>query len=236
MAWFNKRNNPSSPGMLPPDIVEWLEATARYNWDSQKNPMPDIRVDAFYFLAQKDRDGFLGALSSVSVPAGGWVALGGKDLVLDILPTDTDTPDFNAIVLAGLQFLRENGVPPIRLSPNDQKFWRRLSGGEPWLQWREPPADTLTPLQPGEVRKVAELLRGDGHTNEILVRQDASEAFTSTIDGPYSETDSTRTRTDWYTAPSLHELYVRIGEGQQTPPHWYAPELAPYFPLPAMRI
>jgi hypothetical protein len=245
MALFGGRDRRSgsrsaakpSRGRLPADMPQWLEALARFEWDPQNKPAPEVRVDKMYLLAQADREGFLAELAALTVPAGGWVALGGKYLATDVLPIETDTADFNAIVLAAYQFLRQNGVPPNRLSPNDHKLWSRVkTGDEPWLIWREPPPDTLTPLQPGELRQVAQTLRADGHINDILVRQDDPNKFTAVVEGAYSETDLGRTQTDWYTAPSQHDLYIRIGEGQQTPTHWAAPELEPYFPLPPMTI
>jgi hypothetical protein len=218
-------------------MPQWLETVGRFEWEPQKRPPPEVRVDKMYMIAQADRDGFLRDLAAITVPTGGWVAVGGKCLVTDVLPIETDTSDFNAIVLAGYQFMRQNGVPLNRLSLNDHLLWSRVNrGDEPWLIWREPPPDTLTPLQAGELRKVAQTLRGDGYINDILVRQDGPNQFTAAIEGAYSETDPRRTQSDWHTAPSLHDLYIRIGEAQQTPTHWAAPELAPYFPLPPMTI
>jgi hypothetical protein len=225
------------PSWLPPDLDRQLETYARFTWKPQGSPLPPLRIDQMYNLAQADRDGFLRELRSVVDRSGGWVALGGKYLVLDILPIDTDTADFNAIVLAGYQFLRHNGVPPVHLSPNDHELWKRVNvRDEPWLVWRDPPAEPPPPLQGDEERKVAEIVRADGHTNKILVRQDGPDAYTAIIEGVWSEEDSRITRSTWYTCSTLHDLYVRIGEGHQTPTDWAAPELQRYFPLPPMRI
>jgi hypothetical protein len=242
MALFRAKRQQISPtapgaaGRFPSDMPAWLEAMARFEWAPQRNPMPEIRVDKMYFMAQSDRDGFLRDLAKLTTSAGGWVALGGKYLVTDILPIETDTPDFKVIVLAGLLFLRDSGVPLNRLSPNDRTLWQRLRPDEAWLVWREPPPDVLTPLLPGEVRKVAEVLRADGHSNDILVRQDAPDKFVAAVEGAYNESDLRRMSNDWHSAASLHELYIRIGESSQTPPHWAAAELTPYFPLPTPRI
>jgi hypothetical protein len=218
-------------------MLQLLDRHGRFCWDPQNNPMSGLSVADMYFLAQADLDGFLHGLAALTVPAGGWVALGGKYLVMDILPLETNTPDFNAIVLAGFQFLREHGVPPNRLSPNDKTLWERARPDhEPWLIWRDPPADKLTPLAPGEVRKVAEILRADGYVNELLVRQDGPEQFATVIRGAYSETDPRIVENEWFTAQTLHAAYLRIGEGNQIPPQWAHPELQPYFPLPPMTI
>jgi hypothetical protein len=225
------------PSMLPPDIDRQLQAHGHFAWKPQSSPLTPLRIDRMYTLAQADRDGFLRELRSVVDRSGGWVALGGKYVVTDILPIETDTDDFNAIVLAGYQFLRNNGVPPRYLSPNDHTLWERVnSRNEPWLLWRDPPSDPPTPLRAGEERKVAEILRSDGYTNTIIVRQVSPTAFTAVVEGAWSEDDPRITRSDWYTCPTLHDLYVRIGEGHQTPTDWAAPELQRYFPLPPMTI
>ncbi|HTJ70941.1 MAG TPA: hypothetical protein VL551_25590 [Actinospica sp.] len=241
MPLFNRRERGQSPARassrLPADMARQLEVHARSLWDLRGGVRSTLRIDQMYFLAQEDRDGFLRELRAVVERAGGWAALGGKYLVTDILPIETDTEDFNAIVLAGYQFLRKNGAPPIRLSPNDHTLWQRVNTrGEPWLVWRDPPPDTLTPLRPDEIRKVAEIKRADGYTNTILVRQDGPSKFTAVIEGAYSEEDPRLSRNDWHTASSLHDLYIRIAESSQTPTDWAAPDLQPYFPLPPMTI
>jgi hypothetical protein len=241
MSLFNRRERGESAALsssrLPADMARQLELHARSVWDLRGGARSPLRVDTMYFLAEADRDGFLRELRAVVESGGGWTALGGKYLVTDILPIETDTADFNAIMLAGYQFLRQNGVPPMRLSPNDHTLWQRVNTrGEPWLVWREPPPDTLTPLRSGEVRKVAEIKRADGYANTILVRQDGPSAFRAVIEGAYSEEDPRLSCTDWHTAASLHDLYIRIAESSQTPTDWAAPDLQPYFPLPPMTI
>jgi hypothetical protein len=218
-------------------MPQWLESVGRFHWDPHRNPPPEVRVDTMYLMAQADPDGFLRDLAALAVPAGGWVALGAKALVMDILPIETNTPDFNALVLAGFQFLRQNGVPPNRLSMNDRTLWERVRpGNEPWLIWRSAPEGPPTPLQPGEQRKVAQVLRADGYINEIIIRQDAPDKFVAMVLGPKENGEPDPTPFDWHTQPSLQELYVRIGESQQTAPYWATPELVPYFPLPAPSI
>jgi hypothetical protein len=225
-----------SHGMFPSDMAQWLEAYGRFEWDPQRSPMYELRLGDFYAMAQADPDAFLRELAALTVPAGSWVALGGKYLVLDLMPNETDTPDFNAIVLAGFQFLRQSSVPPNRLSERDHELWSRVkTGDEPWLVWSEPPKVLPTPLRPGEVRKVAQILRADGLINDILVRQE-TDKVTAVIEGAYSETATRRTQTEWHSAPSLRELYIRIGDTLQIPPHWMIPELEPYIPLPPMTI
>jgi hypothetical protein len=199
--------------------------------------MPEQRVADFYFMVQEDRDGFLRELASISVPAGGWTALGGKYLATDVLPIETDTPDFNTIIAAGFKFLRDNGVPPNRLSANDRTLWQRINvAGENWQDWRPAPSDTLVPLAFGEERKIAETRRADGYVNSIIVRADGPTSYIAMIEGAYSEEDPRITRSDWHTAASLHELYIRVAESSQVPTDWASEDLKPYFPLRPMTI
>ena len=238
MAMFGGRRGTSgSRGRLPGDMAAWLAVSGRFEWSPQTNPMPEVRVDGLYNMAQADRDGFLRELAAISVPAGGWTALGAKFLVTDILPIETDTPDFNAIVTAGFTFLRKNGVPPNRLSMNDHTLWRRVNtAGENWLTWRPTPPDTLVPLAPGTERKIAQIRRPDGYVNSIIVRSNGPASYVAMIEGAYSAEDPRITRSDWHSAPSLHELYIRVGESTQVPTDWSSDDLKPYFPLPPMTI
>lgn len=139
-------------------------------------------------------------------------------------------------MLAGLQFLRSHGVPTSRLSLNDMRHWRRLQGADtPWLVGRPVPPDRLMPLQPGEMRRVAQVYPGP-HSNVIYVREAAPGRYVAIIDGEWSEEDSRRVQNEWYEAPSLKELYARLGDAFQTPCHWVAPDLEPYIPLPPSTI
>jgi hypothetical protein len=154
-------------------------------------------------------------------------------LIMDILDPKLDQPDFNAIALAGLEFLRSHGVPTSRLSLNEMDLWHRLRGDDaPWLVGRPLPSDRLTPLQPGEVRRVAQVFPGP-RSNVIYVKQAAPDRYVAVIDGEWSEEDPRRVQNEWYGARTLHELYVLIGRGFQTPCYWADQELEPYFPLPS---
>jgi hypothetical protein len=127
---------------LPADILTQLERFGRFSFDPRQNPPPGLLEADMYRIAEADRDGFLADLSSVTRPAGGWPAYGGMKLVMSILGGDLDHPDYNAIVLAGLQFLRSRGVPASRLSPNELRLWRRMHGeDEPWLIGRAAPPE-----------------------------------------------------------------------------------------------
>lgn len=218
---------------LPADILAQLEQLGRAAYDPSGYESPWQLTVAMYHLAQEDRDSFLADLAAVALPAGGWPVYGAMKLIMDILEPDLDQPDFNAIALAGLEFFRSHGVPTSRLSPNEMGLWHRLQGDDaPWLVGRPPPPDRLTPLQPGEVRRVAQVFPGP-RSNVIYVKQTAPDRYVAVVDGEWSEEDRRRVQNEWYAARSLHDLYVRIGQGLQTPCYWADHELEPYFPLPS---
>ena len=229
MPLFSRR----SRARLPADILTQLEQLGRASYDPSSYESPWQLTVAMYNLAQEDRDGFLGDLAAVTLSAGGWPVYGAMKLIMDILDPNLDQPDFNAIALAGLEFLRSHGVPTSRLSFNEINLWHRLQGGgTPWLVGRPLPPDRLTPLQPGEARRVAQVSPGPS-SNVIYVKQDTPDRFVAVIDGEWSAEDPHRVQNEWYGAQSLHELYTRIGQGFQTPCYWADRELEPYFPLPS---
>ena len=56
---------------LPADILAQLEQLGRAAYDPSSTEAPWQLTVAMYQLAQEDRDGFLGELAMVSLPAGG---------------------------------------------------------------------------------------------------------------------------------------------------------------------
>jgi hypothetical protein len=221
---------------LPAETLTQLEQLGRSQYDPGSCDSPWQFVSSMYQLAQDDREGFLADLAALVVPVGGWPAYGGLRLLWEIFSADLSQPDFDAIALTGLQFLRSHGVPSSRVSPYELAIWHRLQGDNtPWLIGRPPPADRLTPLKWGDVRKVAQVFPGPS-SNLILVRQDAPERYVAVIDGQWSEEDPRRVQNEWYSAETLHELYLRIGDAFQVPCYWADPELEPYFPLPPPTI
>lgn len=115
---------------LPADALSQLEQLGRSSFDPQACESPWQFVAAMYPLSQDDRDGFLADLAAVAVPAGGWPAYGALKLLWEMFGTDLDQPDFNAIAMAGLEFLRSHGVPASQMSPFEQRIWRRLQDND----------------------------------------------------------------------------------------------------------
>jgi hypothetical protein len=222
--------------LLPTDTPAQLALLGRHHYNREDGEAPWQFVAAMYQLAQQSRERFLGELAALVVPAGGWSAYGALRLLWEVFSADLDQPDFDRIALAGLQFLRSHGVPASRLSPYELRIWHRLQGdGTPWLAGKPPPPDRITPLRPGESRKVAQVFPGPS-ANLILVRQDAPDRYVALIDGEWSEEDPRRVQNEWHSARTMHELYIRLGDAFQVPCYWADPELELYFPLPPPTI
>lgn len=82
----------------------------------------------------------------------------------------------------------------------------------------------------GEDSLVVQVI-GEADSNVILVLRTDDGRYSALIDSRASDEDPCRVRRDWLSAGSLYEICVKIGLTMQIPPHWYDPELGPYFPL-----
>lgn len=221
---------------LPADALAQLEQLGRSQYNPESCDSPWQFVGAMYQLAEDNRNEFLAELAALIASAGGWPAYGALRLLWEVFSVDLNQPDFDSIALAGLQFLRSNGVPASRVSQYELGIWHRLKGEDtPWLVGHPPPPDRLTPLRSGEIRQVAQVYPGPT-ANLVLVRQDAPDRYVAIIDGEWSEGDPRRVQNEWYSARTLHELYIRLGDAFQVPCYWADSELEPYFPLPPSTI
>lgn len=239
MGLFNRRESASSSSSrLPTSFCEELEEFAKWRWDVSATGTYSLDLGQMYAMAQGDRDGFLTDLRAIALEYGGWVALGAKYLMLEVLPVETDNSDFDAIALAAFNFLRDSGVPPNHLSPNDVTLWTRLGKGEPWLYSSPIPdsGDELSDVDQDESRLVARIARVDGYQNQLFVRRNESLKYVAVIEGPNSLEDPTLSTFEWFTCDHLHDLYLRVGDALQVPPLWALPELLSYIPLPPMKI
>ena len=172
---------------MPADILSQLEQLGGVAYDPSSYKSPWQLTVAMYHLAQDDQDGFLADLSAVTLSTGGWPVYGAMKLIMDILdPKLNSRTSMRRAGRSGISF-RSHGVPNSRLSPNEMDLWRRLRGDDaPWLVGRPPPPDRLTPLLPGEVRRVAQVFSGP-RSNVIYVKQTAPDRYVAVVDGEWSK-------------------------------------------------
>ncbi len=248
MGFFGGKQQEPNRQMLPDNIVSVLERFGRYEWDWQANSMSTEELGSLmgglYPVASADPDGFLQALAEAALPLGGWVVYGASRLIWELLSPGqgssiSQNPSYRAIMDSAIEFLRGNGVPPVRVRGYEWDYW--LSKGGTNVNWlpriRTPSREEapISELRPSEIRRVVQITP-QPDSNVILVRQKDDGQYGALIDGKYSDEDPRRTLWEWKSAASMYELYVEIGLSQQTPPYWYDKELEPYFPLPRPKI
>jgi hypothetical protein len=132
---FNRRHGGDTHGgLLPGDLVARLEPFGRFEFDPQGSGVDAIGLpSADYTLmetAKADPDGFIAALSSATLPLGGWTAYGAMKLIWHLGLTDPDVPheDADSIRLAALQFVRGSGYGWEHLTLQERAFWQRAVG------------------------------------------------------------------------------------------------------------
>jgi len=118
---------------LPADIVAKMETFGQFEFDpagSQVDPgyVWTQLVAPLLPAAQADSAGFLRELAAAVLPAGGWAVYGGSRLVKELLSGDLDDPSYHAMMSAALDFLRELGVPNLRLNGYEWQFWTEHKG------------------------------------------------------------------------------------------------------------
>ena len=243
MGLFSRR----SKSRLPHEVEAVLERYGRWAFDPQHSgidvgsighePLQRPILEAYARGPQAVAEAtnrLADAFIEEVLPDGGWPVYGAYKLIDDI--ADGVRSAATATVMeAGLQFLRERGVPwNTHLSPYEKQFWvsRHPGGARDWIPWPAPPDPSLGPrdLEPGETRHIATTRRADGILNRIQARR-GGEGFEAVITSADSDDDFV-----WYTEPSLYELYLRVGGALCTPPHWSDDELARFIPQPAMNL
>ncbi len=151
MSLFGRKRGPN----LPPDIVVILERYGRWSFDPpgsgidvaqighdelqqpliQAYPQGPQAVEAAAEELSRN-------LLEVTRPAGGWPAYGAYKLVEDIAD-GVHPPSKIALIEAGLEFLRERGVPwNSHLSSKEKEFWveRHPGGAKRCGTWRTAPS------------------------------------------------------------------------------------------------
>ena len=234
--------------MLPADIVSVLERYGQYEWDWQANSMSaeelGTLMGGLYPVATTDPDGFLQALAEAVLPVGGWPVYGASRLVWELLSPNRESPiyqnpAYKAIMDGAIEFLRGNGVPPMSVRNYEWDYWLDKGGTNvTWLPRIRTPSESeapISPLRPGETRRVAQIT-AQPDSPVFLVRRNDNGQYAALTDGKRGDDDPRRTQWEWKSAESLYDLYVEIGLSQQTPTYWNDKELEPYFPLPRPRI
>lgn len=245
MSFFRWLQGQFSRGhALPRDIVPMMERFGRFEWDPEGSG--ESVGDVWWQLqaplrpfATEDPEGFLVALAAAVLPVGGWAVYGASRTTFEFVSSLEQHPTYKTILSAAVEFLRSNGVPPMRVRGYEWAHWI-ASGGDntTWLPRRPIPSlgeAPITDLRSGEVRRVVQITP-QPDSNVILVQQQDDGRYCAVIDARQSDEDPRRTQREWKFAASLRELYVEIGLSMQTPTYWYDAELEPYFPLPRPRI
>ncbi|MER7889743.1 hypothetical protein ABTX15_07975 [Micromonospora sp. NPDC094482] len=231
------------PVALPPGTPAMLADFARYEWYRESS---GIRAEQAWGLlstllplSQSDPAGLTAALAREVTPLEGWPAYGASRAVAELLGLGFEGDDAKAVLAGGLRFLRQHGVPPLRVRGYEWNHWVDTGGTiDTWLPTVPPPPPErsgLRPLAPGEVRHVATMTT-ERDSNTIHVRRDPSGAYLALIDARYSDDDPTRSRAEWKRGSSLYEIFRNVGLALQSPPHWVSAELEPYIPLPRPTI
>lgn len=233
---FSRRDQGAA--RLPRDVVPRMEQFGRFEFDPAGSELDgtvvwEVLQAPFLEFAQSEPDRFAAALAEAVLPAGGFALYGAARTVWNLLGSDFRHPAYDTVRLAALEFFRAAGVPKNRLTAGDWQFWRRHRG-DTWLVGRPRPAREavrIAPLVPGEVRRVA-VLTAAPDSNVLSVRA-AGGGFQLLVEARASDTDPTRSVFEWFGAPTLYDLYARLGETLQVPPYWAGADLAPFIPLPA---
>lgn len=233
MSFFRRR--PSR--VLPANIVDLMERFGRFEIDPQSSTddahavWSDTQAPLLE-AASADAGRFIAELAEVCIPAGGWTSYGAERTVINLIGLDPPGPDWPRLLDASIEFLRANGVPPMRVAGYMWSYWVDSGGSaNTWLPPRPAPsldAAGITPLADGQVRRIVQL--GPGDANAILVRREGAR-YVAMIDAKYSADDPTRSQADWKSADSLYDLYLDVGISTQMY-FWADPEFEPFLPLP----
>lgn len=240
MALFGRRPlRPHNPG-LPRSIVAMMERYGRFEFDPPASTDDAGSVwlqtqDPIRTFATSDPSTFVDALGGAVISVGGWAAFGGACTAWELLRSeDRHGQGYEALMTAAVDFLRRNGVPPMRVKGYLWSHWVDHGGTvDTWIPRVPTPTAVqapITPLRAGELRRIA-VLSPQPDANVVLVRLEADGTHIGVIDARQSDDKPRRTQWDWKSAASSHSLYIDVGLALQTPPHWFDPELEPYFPL-----
>lgn len=236
-------NRSGRPGSLPPGTSDTLADFARYEWYGESSGIGPEQawqmLSRLLPLSQSDPAGLTAALARNVTPMGGWSAYGASRAIAELLGLGFESDDAKTVLDGGIEFLRRNGVPPLRVRQYEWNRWVDSGGSiDTWLPVIPPPPPDrsgLRDLSPGEVRHVA-TLTADADSNTVHICRNGSGDYVALIDARQSDEDPTRSRWEWKQAASHYEIFMNVGLALQSPPHWASAELTPYIPLPRPTI
>lgn len=141
MGIFGK--NQKQPA-LPNNIVDIMERFGRIGFDSSRGKdVGDVGeiwgelAGQVLPVARADPESFLVALANAVVPVGGWAVYGASRMLWEALSLTEEfgqNPSYNAIMNAGIDFLRMNRVPSQNVSGYEWQHWIARGGTrETWL-------------------------------------------------------------------------------------------------------
>ncbi|HET9518693.1 MAG TPA: hypothetical protein VFO77_13305 [Actinoplanes sp.] len=224
---------------LPPNIATVMAGFGQYSFDPSAPQHAGVDpwesyLAALWPFARDDPDGFAAALAEQTLTQGGWAVYGAAHAVVELTDQVGAGPAHRSLLDASLAFLRDNAVPMSRLTGYEKDHWNGRRGAfESWLAPRTPPDEQfalLTPLRPGEVRRVVQL-EDRPDANHYTVQLGADGRHTVAVNARWSDDDPRRVRSVWHAEDTLHDLYTEIGWTLQVPPYWHDGELRPYIPF-----
>jgi len=247
MGFFKKDTPAQRPSSrMPLNTVELMtrfgkfEAGHGQSFDDPSSIWTETQ-EPYFPLASDSPSEFLQMLGDAVLPIGGWASFGAARTAVNLLTPENRTgPSYDAIINASLEFLRANGVPPMKLTGIEWDFWLDLGGdADSWIPRIPAPLSStpLTPFSIGEMRRVA-VMNSAPDSNQLFVTLKDDGRYQAIIEAKWSDEDPTRSQSEWggYWSDSLYELYLKIALNLQVPPTWYDEELLPFFPLPRPSI
>src|SRR6266571_1995132 len=149
MGFFSKRQ---TQPRLPSNIVPMMERFGRYEFNPQTSGIDPREIGQLvaelYQIASADPDGFLVTLAGAVIPVGGWAAFGACCILWECFGSNIDSSlqnsSYHAIMNTAIEFLRANGVPPMRIKGYIWQYWVNNGGtSDTWLPRHPTPSQVV---------------------------------------------------------------------------------------------
>jgi hypothetical protein len=228
----------SAGGRLPVNFVEQLAIFGQHQWSVYLSPYESAEIwtsilEPFLPAAKGSPAAFVEVLAIDASPVGGWTAYGAERLMHELVDDASNYEGYATVLDASLEFLRRNYVKNKRLTGFEWKYWVDSGGTvDSWIPSLPVPDITttlITPLSPGESRRVAQL-ESRTDSNAFYVSAD-SEGFIVEAEARWNDEDPTRKRWKMDRAESMFDLYLDLAY-QLESVYWSDQELKPFFPIP----